>query len=54
MGLHDRINNKGGGAATLDPLAAVQPTHEQAAETRNGGGATLVLRLPCRGPVEVS
>jgi len=35
MGLHDRINNKGGGAtATLDPLAAAQPTREEVAETR--------------------
>src|SRR5437764_4638883 len=37
MGLHDRIN-KQGGAATLDPLAAVSTTHESAAETRKSGG----------------
>src|SRR5882757_8294681 len=44
MGLHDRINNKGGGAATLDPLAAAQPTHEQATETRNGGDPYAELK----------
>jgi pilus assembly protein CpaF len=44
MGLHDRINNKGGGAATRDPLAAAQPTHEQAAETRNGGDPYAELK----------
>jgi pilus assembly protein CpaF len=34
MGLHDRINNKGSATATLDPLAAAQPTREEVAETR--------------------
>src|SRR5438128_6184080 len=44
MGLHDRINNKGGGAGTLDPLAAAQPTHESATETRNGGDPYAELK----------
>src|SRR6267154_241212 len=44
MGLHDRINNKGGGLATLDPLAAAQPTPEQATETRNGGDPYAELK----------
>src|SRR5690242_7109516 len=34
MGLHDRINNRGSAAATLDPLAAVAPIREETAETR--------------------
>jgi pilus assembly protein CpaF len=37
VGLHDRINKQGGGTATLDPLAAAQPTQEAAAEARAGG-----------------
>jgi pilus assembly protein CpaF len=44
MGLHDRINKQGGGAATLDPLAAVQPAHESATETRNGGDPYAELK----------
>jgi pilus assembly protein CpaF len=34
MGLHDRINNKGSSAVTLDPLAAAQPTPQPAPEQR--------------------
>jgi pilus assembly protein CpaF len=44
MGLHDRINKQGGGAATLDPLAAAQPAHESATETRNGGDPYAELK----------
>jgi pilus assembly protein CpaF len=43
MGLHDRIN-KQGGAATLDPLAAISPTNESATETRNGGDPYAELK----------
>src|SRR5690242_14189662 len=34
MGLHDRINNKGSSAVTLDPLAAAQPAPQPAPEQR--------------------
>jgi len=34
MGLHDRINNKAGASALLDPLAAAQPTPEATEEKR--------------------
>jgi pilus assembly protein CpaF len=44
MGLHDRINKQGGGAGTLDPLAAAQPAHESATETRNGGDPYAELK----------
>ena len=43
MGLHDRIN-KTNGTATLDPLAAAQPTPESAAETRTGGDPYAELK----------
>jgi pilus assembly protein CpaF len=43
MGLHDRIN-KQGGAATLDPLAAISPTNESATETRKGGDPYAELK----------
>jgi len=35
MGLHDRINNKGSSAVTLDPLAAAPPTPQPAPEERH-------------------
>src|ERR1700746_3246933 len=35
MGLHDRLNNKNGTTATLDPLAATPAVHEVTTETQS-------------------